>query len=584
MNMKEPACTELAAQPNDPFRQRVERLLVELHNEERLSEGQCAKVLGVDRITWRKIADEAALEDPAAVRPHDRAAFDADGTGLPVMPPNISHVLQRIRRNENDIAAQLVLENFAREYARYALQAAAKSDERVALLSEQHIRDIAAVWVKDPHHFEFEARDFIECAYALVRAAAQQAGAAHIKALIYLDRELSEYLEGMPADETSRKLRDVARAALSGINPLSVANAMGAPSAKLVERLFNKHGGPVQDEGWCLNESGLNDFLRELFSAPMQAPIDARLTDELYVLSMNEEAMEEAIQQFEGSSAGESLKCVLHAQKQLRAILIPFLPPSDAAHALERDVRHHMNNALCEFALRWRVESDYVRCAKCKRAHIASKADMDFEHAAGCKNAGNAEAQPWRTLLSILSPLYIVRGMEPKALTDTELDELALEAFLLHNDRTGARTNVCEQNLRWYARAAITRACLTVPRTRDASAVPEWREIPADEHPAARKWREEAEAKYGDMVGIRNAVNVYLNVVKRWDRPYNSQLSDAVTRTDLETAETEMLAKIREEAAWLAGRPELAITPTFPADHSETLRQASAASPKTSTP
>ncbi|WP_208457235.1 hypothetical protein [Burkholderia gladioli] len=281
MDMKEPALPgQVSAQLDHPLRQRVERLLVELHNEDRLSEGQCAKVLGIDRITWRKIVDEAALEDPAAVRTHDRAAFDVDGAGLPVMPTNISHVLQRIRRSENDIAAQIVLENFAREYARYALHAAAKSDERAALLSERHIRDIAAVWARDPHHFEFEASDFIECAYALVRAAAQKAGATHIRALLYLDRQLSEYLEGVPAEEAIRTLRDVARGALCGINPVSVAAAMGAPGAETVARLFNKHGGPVQDEGWCLNESGLKDFLRDLFAPPKTVPATAAAQDD----------------------------------------------------------------------------------------------------------------------------------------------------------------------------------------------------------------------------------------------------------------------------------------------------------------
>ncbi|MFM0226116.1 hypothetical protein [Paraburkholderia dipogonis] len=45
-------------------RQRVERLLVELHSEGRLSEGQCAKVLDIHRIEWRKIADDAALVAP----------------------------------------------------------------------------------------------------------------------------------------------------------------------------------------------------------------------------------------------------------------------------------------------------------------------------------------------------------------------------------------------------------------------------------------------------------------------------------------------------------------------------------------
>ncbi len=52
--------------PADPLRERVERLVVELHGAELLSEGQCAQVLGVDRVSWRKIADETVLERPAA--------------------------------------------------------------------------------------------------------------------------------------------------------------------------------------------------------------------------------------------------------------------------------------------------------------------------------------------------------------------------------------------------------------------------------------------------------------------------------------------------------------------------------------
>lgn len=47
----------------DPLRRRVERLLVELHAEGRLSEGQCAKMLDIPRIDWRELAEFLA---PAA--------------------------------------------------------------------------------------------------------------------------------------------------------------------------------------------------------------------------------------------------------------------------------------------------------------------------------------------------------------------------------------------------------------------------------------------------------------------------------------------------------------------------------------
>ncbi|WP_186214194.1 hypothetical protein [Burkholderia gladioli] len=52
-----------AAPVADPLRRRVERLLVELHAEGRLSEGQCAKMLDISRVDWRELAEFLA---PAA--------------------------------------------------------------------------------------------------------------------------------------------------------------------------------------------------------------------------------------------------------------------------------------------------------------------------------------------------------------------------------------------------------------------------------------------------------------------------------------------------------------------------------------
>ena len=57
-------------------------------------------------------------------------------------------------------------------------------------------------------------------------------------------------------------------------------------------------------------------------NASTNQPVQAKaMTDDLYILSANEEAMEEAIQRFNGSSAGEALKAVFAAQKSLRALL-----------------------------------------------------------------------------------------------------------------------------------------------------------------------------------------------------------------------------------------------------------------------
>ncbi|VWD01522.1 bacteriophage protein [Burkholderia aenigmatica] len=68
------------------------------------------------------------------------------------------------------------------------------------------------------------------------------------------------------------------------------------------------------------------------------------LTDHLYILSVNEEAMEEAIERFDGSSTGEALKCVLHAQKQLRAVLVQPVEQHEAAPASDEQIPPIMYN------------------------------------------------------------------------------------------------------------------------------------------------------------------------------------------------------------------------------------------------
>lgn len=58
--------------------------------------------------------------------------------------------------------------------------------------------------------------------------ASGRAQRAAMNALRYLDRELTQYLDEMPADETSRKLRDTARDGLAGIDSAPFARAAGA--------------------------------------------------------------------------------------------------------------------------------------------------------------------------------------------------------------------------------------------------------------------------------------------------------------------------------------------------------------------
>lgn len=136
--------------PN-PLRRRVERLLVELHAEGRLSEGQCAKMLDISRVEWRELAEFLAPAAQAVAAP-----------GAPVAEYDGNHVQNHCTEcNEHE--------------------AECSCDQAVAADGESADND------------------------AIV---------SMTKALQFIDSELTEYLEGMPADETSRKLRDVARNAL----------------------------------------------------------------------------------------------------------------------------------------------------------------------------------------------------------------------------------------------------------------------------------------------------------------------------------------------------------------------------------
>jgi hypothetical protein len=59
---------------------------------------------------------------------------DAAPSALPDMSANVSHVTRRIRRCENEPAAQLVLEHFAKEYARAAIAAGGAQEPKIGML------------------------------------------------------------------------------------------------------------------------------------------------------------------------------------------------------------------------------------------------------------------------------------------------------------------------------------------------------------------------------------------------------------------------------------------------------------------
>lgn len=80
-------------------------------------------------------------------------------------------------------------------------------------------------------------------------------------------------------------------------------------------------------------------------------------------------------------------------------------PPAQAAEAVDAEDGHAMNTQLCGFGMRWRLDGDYLRCKKCDRPQLASRAHDAFKHADGCKNGLGAERHPWREFIRITAPI-----------------------------------------------------------------------------------------------------------------------------------------------------------------------------------
>ncbi|HGM6050657.1 TPA: hypothetical protein ACOEPG_000444 [Stenotrophomonas maltophilia] len=66
---------------------------------------------------------------------------------------------------------------------------------------------------------------------------------------------------------------------------------------------------------------------------------------------------------------------------------------------------YEANAALCEFAERWSMDGDYMRCRICQRPQLTSYARYPFPHDAGCLGAQAHEARPWITFVQLLAPL-----------------------------------------------------------------------------------------------------------------------------------------------------------------------------------
>jgi hypothetical protein len=59
-------------------------------------------------------------------------------------------------------------------------------------------------------------------------------------------------------------------------------------------------------------------------------------------------------------------------------------------------------NPLNDFANRWELDGDYIRCRACNRPQQVSWMLHAFPHAAECPNAA-AEINPWLTLSSLIN-------------------------------------------------------------------------------------------------------------------------------------------------------------------------------------
>ncbi|WP_213761940.1 hypothetical protein [Caballeronia sp. dw_19] len=99
-----------------------------------------------------------------------------------------------------------------------------------------------------------------------------------------------------------------------------------------------------------------------------------------------------------------------------------------------------------------------------------------------------------------------------------------------------------------------------------AGELPGWRKPPENEHPYAKKMREAHEKKYGNLAGVVDAFNIYRNVIERFRRPYNGEMSDCVTNADLDAAEQEMLSNVREEIRWISTAPTTGSAPVANTD------------------
>ncbi|WP_186183132.1 hypothetical protein [Burkholderia gladioli] len=169
--LKHPAAPGAEPAP-DPLRRRVERLLVELHAEGRLSEGQCVRVLDIPRENWRELAEFLSSASQAVAA--DAAPADE--------PSEIEQVIAclgddaaKLREANPDDEMADNMEAAARLLSERAALSPAPVDEAAqdeqALLDEalsNHGYGHASVDGRERHHFKkgFKARAAVSPATA----------------------------------------------------------------------------------------------------------------------------------------------------------------------------------------------------------------------------------------------------------------------------------------------------------------------------------------------------------------------------------------------------------------------------------
>lgn len=93
------------------------------------------------------------------------------------------------------------------------------------------------------------------------------------------------------------------------------------------------------------------------------------------------------------------------------------------------EVRHQLNNDLCDFSDRWELDGDYMRCRKCRRPQIASAEGHPYIHGERCKASTGVDQYPWRMLRDLIARMYPPSSVQPekeerRPLSDEQIDAL----------------------------------------------------------------------------------------------------------------------------------------------------------------